>query len=155
MPSDGKQLESLVAFVEQSLLPPGFEVKSNERVFNDEGVQRAEFDIEIRGKIGTTTISWPIICRLRPGHGVAPGSWIEQLLGRRMRFGFNKVTAVSTTGFAAGAISFATEQGIELREVKNLDPTEFSDWLHLSSMQQISRVADLKHATIFLDPGEA
>ncbi len=72
-----------------------------------------------------------------------------------MRFGFNKVTAVSTTGFAAGAISFATEQGIELREVKNLDPTEFSDWLHLSSMQQICRVADLKHATIFLDPGEA
>ena len=60
MSSDGKQLESLVAFVEETLLPPGFEVKSNERVFNDEGVQVAEFDIEIRGKVGTTSIAWLI-----------------------------------------------------------------------------------------------
>lgn len=37
-----KQLEALVAFVGQELLPPGFSVKSNERVFNDEGIQIAE-----------------------------------------------------------------------------------------------------------------
>ncbi len=57
MSSDGKQLEALVAFVERELLPPGFSVKSNERVFNDEGVQIAEFDIEVYGKVGPTTIS--------------------------------------------------------------------------------------------------
>lgn len=154
MSSDGKQLESLVAFVEKSLLPPGFEVKSNERIFNDEGTQIAEFDIEVHGKVGTTTISWLIECRDRPGHGAAPGSWIEQLVGRRTRFGFNKVTAVSTTGFAAGATAFAKDQGIELREVKSLDPAEFADWLQISSMQQVRRVTDLKHATIFLNPAE-
>ncbi len=152
MSSDGKQLESLVAYVEKSILPPGFEVKSNERVLNDEGVQIAEFDIEIRGKVGTTAISWLIECRDRPAYGRAPGSWIEQLVGRRTRFGFNKVTAVSTTGFAAGATAFAKDQGIELREVKSLDPAEFADWLHISSIQQVRRVTDLKHATIFLDP---
>lgn len=155
MSSDGKQLESLVAFVEKTLLPPGFDVKSNERIFNDDGVQIAEFDIEIRGKVGTTTIAWLIECRDRPGHGAAPGSWIEQLVGRRTRFGFNKVTAVSTTGFAAGATSFAREQRIELREVHSLDPAEFANWLHITAMRQIRRVTDLKHANIFLHPDES
>lgn len=154
MSSDGKQLETLVAFVERELLPRGFVVKSNERVFNDEGIQIAEFDIEVNGKVGTTTIFWLIECRDRPGHGAAPGAWIEQLVGRRARFGFNKVTAVSTTGFAAGAVDFAKHQGIELREVTSLDPAEFKDWLHITEMLQVRRVTDLKHATIFLSPTE-
>ena len=80
-------------------LPVGFEVKSNERVFNDGGIQIAEFDIEIRGKVGTTMIAWLIECRDRPAQGAAPGSWIEQLVGRRNRFGFNKVTAVGVSEF--------------------------------------------------------
>jgi hypothetical protein len=155
MSSDGKQLEALVAFVERELLPAGFVVKSNERIFNDEGIQIAEFDIEINGKVGTTTISWLIECRDRPGHGAAPGSWIEQLVGRKTRFGFNKVTAVSTTGFAAGAIDFAVQQGIELREVANLNPAEFKDWLQMSEMQQVFQIADLKHATLFISESEA
>lgn len=155
MSSDGKQLESLVAFVEKTLLPPGFDVKSNERVFNDEGIQIAEFDIEIRGKMGTAAISWLIECRDRPGHGPAPGSWIEQLVGRRARFGFNKITAVSTTGFAAGAIAFAEEQKIELREVRSLAPAEFSDWLRITEMTRINRIAELKHATVFVHASES
>lgn len=154
MSSDGKQLETLVAFVERELLPPGFVVKSNERVFNDEGVQIAEFDIEVNGKVGTTTISWLIECRDRPGGGAASGAWIEQLVGRRTRFGFNKVTAVSTTGFAVGAVDFAKQQGIELREVASLDPSEFKDWLRITEMRQVRRVTGLKHATIFLNPTE-
>ena len=115
MTSDGKQLEALVAFVEKTLLPDGFNVTTNERIFNDEGIQIAEFDIEIRGRVGTTEIAWLIECRDRPTSGPAPGSWIEQLVGRRARFGFNKVTAVSTTGFAAGATEFALAKGIERR----------------------------------------
>lgn len=154
MSSNGKQLEYLVSFVEGKLLPPGFRVKSNELVFNDEGIQIAEFDIEIRGKIGSTKIAWLIECRDRPGHGAAPGSWIEQLVGRKIRFGFNKVTAVSTTGFAAGATSYAQEQRIELREVRSLDPTEFADWLHITAIGQVSRIIDLKHANIFIHPNE-
>jgi hypothetical protein len=148
MKSDGKQLEALVAHVERTLLPQGFEVKTNERVFNDEGIQIAEFDIEIRGKLGSTNIAWLIECRDRPGHGPAPGSWIEQLFGRRARFGFNKVTAVSTTGFAAGAVDFARREGIELREVKSLKPEDFGDWLQLRHIRRVERVADLKHASI-------
>jgi hypothetical protein len=60
MANDGRQLESLVAFVEKALLPQGFEVKTNERVYNDEGAQIAELDVEVRGKVGSTTIAWLI-----------------------------------------------------------------------------------------------
>jgi hypothetical protein len=155
MKSDGKQLESLVAYVEKTLLPEGFSVTPNERIFNDEGIQIAEFDIEIKGRIGSTEISWLIECRDRPSSGPAPGSWIEQLVGRRSRFGFNKVTAVSTTGFAAGAVEFALSEGIEIREVKSLDPEEFSDWLYITKIQQIARITTLEHATIFIDDEES
>lgn len=154
MYSDGKQLENLVSFVEKNLLPKGFVVTSNQRVYNDDGVQIAEFDIEIRGKVGSTTIAWLIECRDRPCQGPAPGSWIEQLVGRRTRFGFNKVTAVSTTGFAVGAMSFARDQGIELREVKNFDPSEFLEWLTIVEMHTSNRITELKHASVFIHESE-
>lgn len=154
MASDGKHLEALVAYIEKRLLPEGFTVATNERVFNDEGIQIAEFDIEVRGKVGSTAIAWLIECRDRPTSGAAPGSWIEQLVGRRTRFGFNKVTAVSTTGFAAGATEFALMQGIELREVKALSPEEFSDWLQIRHIHHIERQTTLIHASLLIDESE-
>ena len=143
-----------MAFVEKALLPEGFEVRANERVYNDEGAQIAELDVEIRGRIGSTNISWLIECRDRPGDGPAPGAWIEQLVGRRTRFGFNKVTAVSTTGFAGGAVEFALSQGIELREVKALEPEAFENWLMIRSIVSSQSESVLRHATVLIDEGE-
>jgi hypothetical protein len=154
MAADGEHLEALVAYVEKTLLPEGFAVTTNEHVFNDEGIQIAEFDIEIRGKVGSTTIAWLIECRDRPSSGPAPDSWIEQLVGRRTRFGFNKVTAVSTIGFAVGASEFAVEQGIELREVKALAPEEFSDWLSIRYIHHNERNTTLINATLLLEESE-
>lgn len=148
--NDGKRLEALVAFVEELMLPEGYEVKTNQLVYNDDGIQIAEFDVEIRGKLGTTNIAWLIECRDRPGSGPAPGSWIEQLVGRRSRFDFNKVTAVSTTGFASGAKVFAKQQGIELRVVEALTPDAFS-WLQLSHMSFVERRANLESANILVN----
>ncbi len=153
MATDGKQLEALVAYVEKMLLPEGFQVSTNERVFNEEGVQIAEFDIEVRGRVGSTSIAWLIECRDRPTSGAAPSSWIEQLVGRRTRFGFNKVTAVSTTGFAVGAVDFAVAQGIELREVKSIAPEDF-EWLAIRHLQYIERRMTPLQATLLLDESE-
>lgn len=150
--NDGKQLEALVAFVEERMLPEGYDVKTNQRIYNDDGVQVAEFDVEIMGKLGTTDISWLIECRDRPGSGPAPGSWIEQLVGRRSRFGFNKVTAVSTTGFAEGAQEFARQQGIELRVVEALTPDAFS-WLQPGHMSFVERRTNLESAKILVNEG--
>lgn len=154
MKSDGKQLETLVSFVEKTLLPQGFDVKTNERVYNDEGIQIAEFDVEVRGKVGSTKIAWLIECRDRPSQGPAPGSWIEQLVGRRIRFGFNRVTAVSTTGFAEGVHEFAQREGIELREVKALKPEKLTQWLAMSHFVFVQHVTKLEHATVFAQEGE-
>jgi len=148
--NNGKHLEALVAFVEERMLPGGYDVKTNQRIYNDDGIQIAEFDIEIRGRLGTTEIAWLIECRDRPGSGPAPGSWIEQLVGRRSRFSFNKVTAVSTTGFAEGAQEFAKQQGIELRVVESLTPEAFG-WLQLGHMSFVERRANLESAKILVN----
>ena len=150
MRQDGRQLEALVEFVERTLLPQGYGVKTNRRIYNDDGVQIAELDVEVRGKVGSTDFAWLIECRDRPSEGPAPGSWIEQLVGRRTRFLFNKVTAVSTTGFAPGAIEFARAQGIELREVKALAAEEFRDWLVMSYISQMDHGGTLRSAVIVL-----
>ncbi len=150
----GKKLEALVALVEQFLLPQGFVVRTNRQIYGDDGKQIAEFDIEISGKVGSTNFTWLIECRDRPSDGAAPCSWIEQLDGRRTRFNFNKVTAVSTTGFAKGAVEFAERQGIELREVRALEAKEFEAWLKMESFRQIEQIADLKGLTLNVFPTE-
>jgi len=154
MDTNGKQLERLVALIEKLYLPEGFEITTNEKVYDD-GVQIAEFDIEIRGRLGTTEVRWLIECRDRPTEGPAPSSWIEQLVGRRGRFGFNKVTAVSTTGFAKGASDFAKREGIETRQVKALTPEDFADWLVMRSIIQVEQSGRLEHATFVIDENES
>lgn len=150
MKSNGKGLEGIVAFVEQTLLPTGFEVEVNRRELDEQGVQIAEFDVSVRGKIGTTDFNWLIECRDRPSSGAAPGAWIEQLVGRRQRFGFNKVTAVSTTGFAEGAVEWAKTSGIELREVTSLTPESFASWLSIPGVISDTLRTTLRSAHIHL-----
>lgn len=155
MNRDGKQLENLVRQIEELLLPQGFSVSGNNRVYNDEGVQIAEFDVEVRGRLGSTDIAWLIECRDRPGQGPAPGSWIEQLVGRRDRFGFNKVTAVSSTGFAEGAADYAKEAGIELRTVADITAQDVASWLGLTHMRQQVRHTSLKAVKLLVDSSES
>lgn len=151
--ADGKQLEDLVAIIEGLLLPNGFEVTKNRRVYNDHGTQVAEFDVEIRGKLGSGSIAWLIECRNRPGEGPAAGSWIEQLAGRRSRFNFNKVSAVSTTGFTEGAVDYAKTVGIDLRELEDVAP-EMINWLRVRSVQSHEYKHWLNHANIEIDENE-
>ena len=131
--TDGAWLENLVALIEGQTLPIGFKVQTRKPVFNDVGGQIAEFDIVISGQLGTSEVSWLIECRDRPSDGAAPGEWIEQLIGRRDRFHFHKVMAVSSTGFSPGAIETARDFGIDLRSMELLTYREVSRWLPLNA----------------------
>lgn len=126
---DGRSLEQLVAMIEGWLSPHGFKIETRTPVFNEAGVQIAEFDIVITGQLGTARISWLVECRDRPSEGAAPGKWIEQLIGRRARFRFDKVMAVSSTGFSPGAVATAEGAGIELRELQTLTYEDIASWL--------------------------
>jgi len=130
MSDSGKYLEQFVSQIEKILVPQGFTVELRESAFNNDGLQIAEFDIIIAGKVGSAPFKMLIECRDRPSSGSAPASWIEQLVGRRTRFNFDKVVAVSTTGFSDGAIEFASNSNIELRSVKTLNLNDIVDWFH-------------------------
>lgn len=118
--NNGTQLERLVREIEAHLLPEGFSVVPREHVYDDEGHQIAEFDIRISGRLGSSSVNWLIECRDRPSGGPASTAWIEQLAGRKLRFRFDKVFAVSTSGFAPGARPLAEQFGITLRTVESI-----------------------------------
>ncbi len=119
-PHDGKGLERIAALMEGLELPEGFVCRRNDRVFDDSGVQVAEFDIVIEGRIGTAPVRCLIECRDRPSQGPADGAWIEQLVGRRSTHGFAAVVAVSSTGFTPAARNVAQRSGIVIRRVDEL-----------------------------------
>jgi len=155
MSNTGKLLEGFVEQIEKILIPHGITVTPNDKVFNDDGVQIAEFDIEIEGKVGTTNFKWLIECRDRPTQGSAPSAWIEQLVGRRDRFNFDKVIAVSTTGFAEGAQEYAEESGIEIRTVTETDVEQIRDWFLLDKISLYKKSGILEHASLNLDENES
>jgi hypothetical protein len=120
MRNTGKDLEKLVHEMEALFLGAGFTVTPRVLVYDDDGMQVAEFDILIAGTLDDAPIEWLIECRDRPSNGPAPMAWIEQLVGRKLRFNFDKVIAVSTTGFAKGVAREAERLGIALRTVKTI-----------------------------------
>jgi hypothetical protein len=124
--NDGKRLEALVSFIEKQLASDRTTVRTNVKEY-DQGISVAEFDIVVETCTVAGPYKWLLECRDRPRAGAAPASWIEQLIGRRIAHEFDRVTAVSTTGFAHGAAILATKHGIELREVRELEPEQF-EW---------------------------
>jgi hypothetical protein len=121
------------------LIPKGFEIEARERIYNNTGVQIAEFDIVIKGKLGSAQLKWLIECRDRPSEGPAPAGWIEQLSGRRQRFNFDKVMAVSSTGFSDGAKEEARRTGIDIRAMDSLTYESVMSWLPLNAPLVVNR----------------
>lgn len=150
--NDGSRLEQLVSLIEGLRLPEGFHVRTNRREFDSNGTIIAEFDIEIEGPVGSSTYRWLIECRDRPSDGPAPAAWIEQLVGRRDRFRYDKVMAVSTTGFAKGALDYARERGIDTRAMDVLQPEKFSHWLSVTHINQVIQTVSLTAGAIGLGP---
>lgn len=144
MRNDGRRLEALVSFIETWVAKEGTVVRTNVKKF-DQGIPIAEFDVVVESQVGEDLHRWLIECRDRLSSGPAPASWIEQLMGRRIAHEFDKVTAVSTTGFATGAQSLAKIHEIELREVRESKSEQF-EW------QGIQSISLREHV---LTPGEA
>lgn len=139
MKNTGRELEQLVSEIERLLTPKGIDVESRVRKYGEDGKQIAEFDILIKGQLGSSTINWLIECRDRPSEGPAPSSWIEQLYGRRERFNFDKIIAVSTTGFVEDAKNFARQKNILTRTVTSIEDLA-SDFEFINNTWKLVRV---------------
>ncbi|KAA6193745.1 MULTISPECIES: hypothetical protein [Pseudomonas] len=140
---DGKQLESIVTYIESLRLPPDWSITPRVLSSTTTGRPAAELDIMVEGKVGTIDFKWLIECRDRPSEGPAPVAWIEQLIGRRQRFNLSRVTAVSTTGFSTGALEEAERFAIDTREFKVLSPAEFEEWPELVGMPHRTEIRHL------------
>jgi hypothetical protein len=151
MKNNGQALEALVAYVEKTLSNEGFQVEVNRTVHNDDGVQVAEFDVIVEGRFGSTDISWLIECRDRPSSGKAPGEWIHALAGKRDVHRFDKVTAVSTTGFSPAAVLAAEKLDVELREVTATTPDTLDSWLRVAEIELVQHDLSLGDIDFVLD----
>jgi predicted RecB family endonuclease len=151
MKKSGKKLEDLVSQIEKILLPHGFEIHKNRREYDDEGVCSNEFDIVVEGKVGSGYYKGLIECRDRPSQGKAPKSWIEQLYGRQLEGKFNKVIAVSTTGFSPGAIELANKFGVEIHMLSEINIDQISDWFQLQKFFLSQPIITLNKCNIFIN----
>jgi hypothetical protein len=118
----------LGAIVEKALSHESVVVKCNPKEYADNGVQLAEFDVVVEGRIGSSDVRILLECRDRPSDGAAPGAWIDQMVGRRSTYNFSRVVAVSTTGFSPGAVLSAERNNIELRVIEKTDAESIRSW---------------------------
>ncbi len=116
----GKELERFVAAIEEMTATEFIDVEINRKEFLDSGVQRIEYDIVITDSSTKPPKKCLVECRDRPSQGPADGAWIEQMYGRKQINGFDRVIAVSSTGFSQPAEYNASEGDIELRSVSEL-----------------------------------
>jgi len=150
MKNSGKKLEDLVSQIERILLPQGFEIYKNRREYDDDGVCSNEFDIVVEGKVGSGYYKGLIECRDRPSQRKAPKSWMEQLYGRQQEGQFNKVIAVSTTGFSPGAIKYAEKFGIEVHVLSEIRIDQISNWFQLQRFILSQPIITLNKSIIYI-----
>ncbi|HUI39919.1 MAG TPA: restriction endonuclease, partial [Methanothrix sp.] len=104
----GRDLELLVAFLENHLGPLGIEIKSPDYIQDKDTSQLREVDISLRSKIGSSNILAIVECRDRKGDEDV--TWIEQLSRKRESVGADKAVAVSSSGFSDPAIIKASKE---------------------------------------------
>lgn len=122
----GRDLELLVALLEEHLGPLGIEVRSPDYIPDKDTSQPREVDISLRSQIGSSNILVIVECRNRKGDEDV--TWIEQLSKKRESVGADKAVAVSSSGFTEPAILKATRENIELRILNEIDPKEIGKW---------------------------
>lgn len=141
MARDGKWLEQFVASVERRFTPSGLQVTTNHRKYAKGRGQIAEFDVHIRGRVGTIELHWIIECRDR--RTAADAQWIQACGGRMKQFKFAKVIAVSTSPFTPAALVSAKELDIELRTVRKLRVVDVEQWVAPNNEHVIHRNNDV------------
>ncbi|MFQ5793804.1 MAG: restriction endonuclease [Candidatus Bipolaricaulia bacterium] len=148
MARKGRDLEKLVALLEERLGPQGIEVTSPDYIRGKESKSRREVDVSLRGRVGSASILVIVECRDRQEDEDV--TWIEQLAYKAKDVGASKVMAVSSEGFTSGAINRAEANSIELRTLKEVDPDEILLWFGVQEIVGFKHCVDFTHVSILL-----
>lgn len=151
MSRKGKDFEKLVALLEESLTPQGITVTSPEYFTGKQSLSRREVDITLRSTIGSSQILVIVECRERDG--TEDVRWVEEVIGKIPDIGADKAVIVSSDGFSKGAINLAKAQGIEIRTLQEVDPSEFSSWLAIRTIRKQLRMVNFFNTTIVFPEG--
>jgi hypothetical protein len=124
----GTSFEKLVKTYEELLAPYDVKVEHNVQAPSVFTGNSRQIDITIRGKIGSVNVLIVIECRDRKKPQDI--TWIEQLMGKRINIGADKVIAVSSSGFTEEAIKHAKLSNIELRTINEIkNPKVVEGWM--------------------------
>ena len=143
MVRQGRDLEILVALLEDRLGPEGVGVKSPDWIVGKHSGSPREVDVSLRSRVGSSEVLIVVECRDRQHSEDV--RWIEQLATKREDVGADKAVAVSSSGFSCGAVNMATAKNVELRILSEVDVEEFRAWLRFEEVNLLKNRAVITH----------
>jgi hypothetical protein len=149
MAREGRDLERLVALIEEAVGPEGAEVKSPDFIEDRVTGERREVDVSIRTRVGTSQVLIVIECRDR--NSVQDVTWIEQVEQKCRDLKASKVIAVSAKGFSEAALKKAAFSGIETRRMDEISPELIRSWYQAEEMQVIIERVEILYCNLNLD----
>lgn len=129
MPRKGRLFEVLITHLQQFSADEGVEIQSPELFYDEDRNKIGEVDVTLRSKVGTASSFIGIECRDRPRDGPQGVDWIREIAGKKNDLKIDKMVAVSSSGFTAGAKRLATKNRFDLISIEDLDTIDVSDWL--------------------------
>lgn len=129
MPRQGRELEKLIATLENLLGDTDIEIKSPDYVVGVNSGSRREIDVSLRANVGSSQML--VILETRDRNETDDVRWIEQLATKREDVLASKVVAISSSGFTEGARNTAQKLGIDLRLVDEITLESVATWFQL------------------------
>jgi hypothetical protein len=142
----GRELETLVAVLEQALRPQGVHIQSPDYVEDSITGRRREVDVGIRASEGGALLAF---CECRDRSKTQDVTWVEQVVTKaRDANGSPPVILVSSRGFSPEAIKKAEAYGHDVRTMKDATVGEFREWFQVEHVQLIVTSAVLQGCEI-------
>lgn len=145
----GRELEELVALLEEALGPSGAKVASPDHIADRETGETREVDVSIRAVVGSVPVLVIIECRDRSR--IQDVTWIEQVAQKRNGLGAAKAVAVASSGFSGAAMAKAQALGIETRVIRQITMNEVRAWLQIQEVSFIDRYQEMRGVEVELD----
>jgi hypothetical protein len=149
----GRDLERLVAVLEELLRPAGLLVRSPDHLRDTVTGGLREVDVAIHASEDGPVIA---ICECRDRAGVEDVTWIEQVVTKaRDLEGSPPAVLVSSSGFSDAARTKAQTYGHDVRLVTNVTLEEFRSWFQVEHVVLVVCDRGLQGCDIELTPGDA